>query len=103
MLGIFTAILAIIIEQAVAAGAQIFLNQEIILDYYRNLTWFLALAVVIEEGVKYSAIRFIMFEKFGSQGTKLVISSFLLGLLFGLTEIGVIIFANPEAKNLLSC
>jgi hypothetical protein len=101
LLGILTALFAVIIEQALAAWAQIYLGQEIILDYYKNFAWFLLIAVLVEEGLKYGAIRYIIFERFAAKGKKFVAFSFFLGLFFGLTEIGLILFSNPEAKNLL--
>jgi hypothetical protein len=102
LLGILTAFSAIIIEEILATWAQIYLSQEIILDYYKNFTWFLLAAVLIEEGLKYGAIRYIIFERFAARGKALIASSFLLGIFFGAAEVGLIIYSNFEAKNLLN-
>lgn len=102
LLGIFTAFFAVIAEQLVAVLAQIFLNQEIILSNYQNLTWFILLAVIIEEGSKYAILRYVMLDKFAVRGKKLVLLSFLMGLFFGLSEIGLIVFASSEVGSLLA-
>lgn len=102
LLGILTAFLAVIIEQIIATWSQAYFNQEIILDYYKNFTWFLLAAVLIEEGLKYGTIRYIIFERFAARGKALIASSFLLGLFFGAAEVGLIIYSNFEAKNLLN-
>jgi len=101
LLGALTAILAIVIEQVIAAGAQMFFNQEIILSSYKNITWFLFLAALVEESLKYGAIRYVIIEKFGFDKGRLLVSSFLLGLFFGAAEICVIVFGNPEVQKLL--
>ena len=100
ILGILTAIFAVIAEQLLAAGAQYFFNQEIILSFYDRITWFLAAAVIIEEGSKYSVLRYAIHDRLNIRGKKFVTSSLFFGLLFGLAEIGLIIFSNPEAKIL---
>jgi len=100
LLGILTAFLAVIAEQMVAVSAQFFSNQEIILPSYKNITWFLFLAVIIEEGLKYAVLRQAVWERFGIRGKKFVAAGLFFGIFFGISEIGLILFSSPEAKAL---
>lgn len=100
LLGILTAPLAVIIEQLAAVPAQFFLNEEVVFLFYDKITWFLFLAVVIEEGLKYSFLRHAIWNRFGIYGKKFIAAGFLFGTFFGLTEIGLIIFSSPETKIL---
>jgi RsiW-degrading membrane proteinase PrsW (M82 family) len=103
-LGILTAFLAIVFEQLAAVAAQFFSSQEIILQFYKNITWFLFLAVIIEEGLKYIALYLAVWEKFKLRRKKFIAASFFFGVSFGLAEISLVFFSNPDtgilARNL---
>jgi len=96
LLGILTALAAVIAEQLLAVLANIFWQKEIIFDYYGRLGIFLMIAVVIEEGFKYLAIVSIIRKKINLHGLKLCLGSFALGLFFGLTEIFLIFISNEN-------
>ncbi len=96
LIGILTALAAVIAEQLLAVLANIFWQREIIFDFYGQLGIFLVIAAVIEEGFKYLAIVSILRKKINLQGIKLCLGSLTLGLFFGLTEIFLIYISNEN-------
>ena len=101
LLGILTAFAAIIAEQLLAVFAAIISGREIISGQYSRLTDFIVLAALIEEGLKYAALWYVVREKFSVSGKKFVFAGFLVGLFFGITEIGLILFSDPQVTNSL--
>lgn len=96
VLALISAAFAIVIEQAIAIFVNIFWHQEIIFESYEHFTWFLALAVIIEETFKYWTIYFVIRKNFGLEKMKLVFSSLLLGTVWGISEIGLVFFFNQK-------
>lgn len=99
LLGILTALAAVIAEQLLAVFANIFWQKEIIFDYYGRLGIFLAMAAVVEEGFKYLAIVSIIRKKINLHGLKLCLGSLALGLFFALTEIFLIFISNESLAS----
>lgn len=96
LLGILTALAAVIAEQLLAVLVNIFWQKEIVFDYYGQLGFFLVIAAVIEESFKYLAIVSVIMKKINLQGIKLCLGSLALGLFFGLTEIFLIFISNEN-------
>lgn len=101
ILGILTAVAALVAEQLLAVFAAIISGQEVVFSQYNRLANFIILAALVEEGLKYAALRYAVKEKFGATGKSLVFAGFLVGLFFGITEVGLILFSDPEAKKSL--
>jgi hypothetical protein len=98
LLGILTALAAVIFEQMMAIIANIFWQKEIIFDYYGRLGIFLVIAVIIEESSKYLAVSRIVRRKINLRGLNFCLGSLGIGFFFGLTEIFLILISN---KNLI--
>jgi hypothetical protein len=98
-LAIISAALAIVTEQLVAAIASAFWQREIVLESYMHFTWFLAFSAIIEEISKYWAVYFVIKKTFGLEKMKFVWATVLLGAVWGIFEIGLVIFANPKAAS----
>jgi RsiW-degrading membrane proteinase PrsW (M82 family) len=96
ILGILTAFLAVVAEQLIAVFANIFWQKEIIFSFYGQLSYFLFAAVIIEEGLKYLAIRFPLRNNFGLSGVRFVFGSLTTGFFFGLTEVWLVTASNKE-------
>lgn len=90
LLGILTAFLAVIAEQLLAVLANLFWKKEIIFPFYDNVGFFLISAVIIEEGLKYLAIKYPLRINFGLRKWKFIAGSTVTGFFFGLTEIAFI-------------
>ncbi len=88
--------LAIVAEQLVAALTIAFWQREIVFESYLHFTWFLAFSATIEEISKYWAVYFVMKNKFGLQKGRLVLSSLFLGALWGILEIGLVVFTDQK-------
>jgi len=99
LVAVISAALAVLIEQLTAAAVSVFWQREIVLESYMHFTWFLAFAAVIEEISKYWAIGFVVRKNFGLEKMKLVLAALLLGAVWGISEIGLIFFARPEALS----
>jgi hypothetical protein len=97
ILGIVSAALAILVEQMLAAAVSIFWQREIVLESYTHFTWFLAFAAIIEEISKYWAVYFVIRKKFNLEKIKFVLASLFLGAVWGIFEIGLVLFANQKA------
>ncbi|MFA5871838.1 MAG: hypothetical protein WC858_03880 [Parcubacteria group bacterium] len=95
-LGIITALLGAIIEQALAVFVGILWQKELVFNFYNNLSLFLIASAAIEEILKYSAIYFILKGKFFLRGLRLVLASLLLGLFWGITEVILIAYSQPQ-------
>ncbi|MDD3486936.1 MAG: hypothetical protein PHF35_00980 [Candidatus Moranbacteria bacterium] len=96
ILAVVSAAIAVFLEQIIAVAADVFWQREIVSNFYQNLTCFLAVSVIIEELSKFWAIFFVIRKKIELSGVKLAIASFFLGAFWGLSEIGLIFYANPE-------
>ncbi len=94
IVGILTALAAVVAEQLLAAGANIFLQKEIVLDVYTHLGFFIVSAAVIEEVFKYFAASYILRLIFNFKRFKFIFASILSGTFFGLTEVYLILFTN---------
>jgi hypothetical protein len=94
ILGFLTAFLAVIVEQLIAVIANIFWQKEIIFSFYNQLSYFLVAAVIIEEGLKYLAIRFPLRNNFGFSGIKFVFGSLLTGIFFGIAEVWLVTISD---------
>jgi hypothetical protein len=86
--------LAIVVEQLVAAMASAFWQREIVLESYMYFTWFLAFSATIEEISKYWAVYFVIKNKFGLQKSRFILASLFLGALWGILEVGLVIFTD---------
>ena len=96
LLGILTAILAVVLEQLLAVAAGAFWQKEIVFSFYSQLNYFIVAAVIIEEGLKYLAIRYPLRKIFAIRGLRLAIGSFLTGFFFGITEIWLIVMSDKN-------
>ena len=96
ILGILAAFLAVVLEQLFAVAANIFWQKEIVFSFYNQLSYFLVAAVVIEESLKYLAIRYPLWEIFELRGIRLAIGSFMMGFFFGITEVWFILMSNKS-------
>jgi hypothetical protein len=96
-LAIVSAALAIVVEQLVAAVVSAFWQREIVLESYTHFTWFLAFSAAVEEISKYWAVYFVIGKKFGLEKMKFIFASLLLGAVWGIFEIGLVLFANQKA------
>lgn len=96
LLAVVSAALAIVAEQLVAAMASAFWQREIVLESYMHFTWFLAFSAVIEEVSRYWAVQSVIRNKFGLEKMKLVLASLLLGVTWGIFEIGLVLFSNQK-------
>ncbi len=101
LLGVLIALLAVLLEQLLAAVSQYYFNQEAVLPFYDRIGWFLIAAITIEEGLKYASIQYALPFRQNIRGKNLVAASFFLGFFFGLTEIGLILVSIPEAGSLV--
>lgn len=99
--GILMALAAIILEQLLAIAAEIFFQTEIIHTYYSNLSWFLVLGAIVEEGSKAAALKLGIRDGFATRGKKLIAFGFIIGFFFGITEVFFILFSDRQALNLL--
>src|SRR3989339_328730 len=93
ILAAISAALAILAEQIIATIVNILRQPEIVLDSFARFTWFLALAALIEETSKYWAVYFIIRKQFGLEKMKFIFASLFLGAVWGIFEIGLILFA----------
>lgn len=98
-LAIVSVALAIVIEQSVAAMAGAFWQREIVLESYMHFTWFLAFSAAIEEISKYWAVYFVIKNKFGLQKIRFVLASLFLGTLWGIFEIGLVLFSDQKVLS----
>jgi len=94
IVGILSALGAVVAEQLLAVAVSIFFQKEIILDAYKHLNFFLIAAAVIEEIFKYFAAAHILQKIFNLRKLQLIFASTAVGLFFGLTEIYFILLAN---------
>lgn len=96
LVGVLTALAAVVIEQLLAVIVNIISRKEIVLDVYTNLNFFLIGAAVIEESLKYFALSHIFHKIFNLQRFVFVFSAAIAGLFFGLTEVFLILAANGK-------
>jgi hypothetical protein len=99
LLAAVSAALAIIIEQSIAAAVAIFWQIEIIQDSYSHFTWFLAVAAIIEEISKYWAVAYVIRKNFQLEKGRFILASLFLGAMWGVFEIGLVLFANQAALS----
>ena len=113
LLAAVVAALAILLEQILAIGANIFWQKEIIFEFYSRFTWFLISAAAIEEILKYTAIYFVIRGTWNTRGKEFIFLSTLLGSGWGIFEVLLILFLrqgyytdffnrNPETIFFLS-
>ena len=95
VLGIITAAAAVLIEQLLAVFVSLVYQQEIVLGAYSRLGLALVAFAIIEELLKYLAIRFALRDIFKLRGLGFVLSSALIGLWWGLFESFLVVFSNP--------
>jgi hypothetical protein len=98
-LAIISAVLAIVVEQLVAAVVSAFWQREIIFESYMHFTWFLAFSAVAEEISKYWAIYFVIRKKFGLEKMKFVLASLLFGAIWGIFEVGLVLFSDQKVLS----
>jgi hypothetical protein len=96
ILGVITAFLAVVAEQLIAVIADLFWHKEIVFSSYGRISFFLLAAVIIEEALKYLAIRFPLRKNFSLSGMKFIFGSLLTGLFFGLTEVWLVTVSDGE-------
>jgi hypothetical protein len=96
LLGILTALLAVVAEQLLAVFSNLFWKKEIIFSSYNQIGFFLISAVVIEEGLKYLAIKYPIRKNFGLRRKKFITGSIMTGLFFGLTEVAFVAMSNGD-------
>jgi hypothetical protein len=99
LLALVSAALAIVVEQLVAAAASAFWQREIIFESYMHFTWFLAFSAVVEEISKYWAVYFVIRKKFGLEKVRFVLASFFLGAVWGIFEIGLVLFSDQKVLS----
>jgi hypothetical protein len=98
LLAVISAALAIVAEQLVAAMANAFWQREIVLESYIHFTWFLAFSATLEEVSKYWAVYFVIRGRFGLEKMKLILASLLLGAVWGIFEIGLVLFSDQKVE-----
>lgn len=96
IVGILTALAAVVAEQLLAVGANVIFQKEIILDVYNHLDFFVVVAAVIEESFKYFAASRVLHRIFGFRGARFVFSAMLAGVFFGLTEAYFVLLADGK-------
>lgn len=96
IVGVLTALAAIVAEQLMAIIASLIVKKEIILNVYTNLSFFLVAAALIEESLKYFSIRHILRSNFQLRRFRFIFSAILAGLFFALTEIYFILLTNGK-------
>lgn len=96
ILGVLTALAAIIAEQLLSVGANIFLKIEIIPSAFAHLGFFIVAAAIIEESCKYIAATRVLRRNFGLRGFKFIFAAVVTGLFFGLTEAFLVLLANGK-------
>lgn len=94
LVGILTALAAVIAEQLLAVGANIFFQKEIVLDVYNHLGFFVIAAAFIEESFKYFAVNRVFRQIFSLKRFKFIFAALLGGLFFGITEIYFVLLSN---------
>ena len=99
LLAIISAALAILVEQLVAAIVSAFWQREIIFESYMHFTWFLAFSAAVEEVSKYWAIYFVIRRNFDLEKLRFVLASLLLGSVWGIFEIGLVLFSDQKALS----
>jgi len=97
LLAVISAALAILAEQLAATLVNIFWQREIVLESYQRFTWFLGFAAAIEEISKYWAVAAVIRQKFGLERRNFVLAAFFFGAVWGIFEIGLVLFANSAA------
>jgi len=96
VVGILTALAAVVAEQLLAVVVNIIFQKEIVLDIYTHLGFFLIAAAVIEESLKYFSAIYILRRIFGLKRFRFILSAMLAGLFFGLTETYFVLLANGK-------
>ncbi len=96
ILGILIAAAAALIEQVIAILADTIWQREVVLTFYHQISLFLIVSVIIEESLKYLAIRFVLRSSLAIRGFKFVLSAAAIGLFWGLAETALILFSNPS-------
>lgn len=101
IVGILTALAAVVFEQLLAVFANLFSQTEIIQSTYAHLSFFLAAAAVIEESCKYFALSRILRRTFGLRRFRFISAALLVGLFFGLAETYLILLTNGKKISAL--
>ncbi len=96
IVGILTALAAVVAEQLLAVIVNIILQREIVLDVYTHLGFFLVAAAIIEESLKYFSAIYILRRIFGLKRFGFIFSAILAGLFFGLTETYSVLLASGK-------
>lgn len=94
VVGILTALAAVVAEQLLAVIANIIFQREIVLDVYTHLGFFLVAAAIIEEILKYFSVSYILRRTFSLRRFKFIFAATIAGAFFGLTEIYFVLLAN---------
>lgn len=94
IVGVLTALAAVVAEQLLAVIANIILQREIVLDVYAHLGFFLVAAAIIEEILKYFSVSYILRRTFSLKRFKFIFAAVIAGAFFGLTEIYFVLLAN---------
>jgi hypothetical protein len=96
IVGILTALAAVVAEQLLAVAVNIFFHKEIILDVYAHLGFFVISAAIIEEAFKYFSLSYIFRQIFDLRRFKFIFAALFSGLFFGLTEAYLILLTNGK-------
>lgn len=94
IVGVLTALAAVVAEQLLAVIANIILQREIVLDVYVHLGFFLVAAAAVEEILKYFSVSYILRRTFSLRRFKFIFAATIVGAFFGLTEIYFVLLAN---------
>jgi hypothetical protein len=96
LVGILTALAAVVFEQLLAILANLFLHREVLPEVHTSLGFFLVAATVIEESCKYLALSRVLRRSFGLTGSRFIFSALTTGLFFGLTEIYFVLLSGGK-------
>lgn len=99
LLAAISAALAIVVEQLIAAMASAYWQKEVVLDSFKHFTWFLAVSAIVEEVSKFWAVYFVIHRKIKLEKIKLILASFFFGAVWGLFELGLILFSDPNVAS----
>lgn len=94
--GILMALASVVAEQFLAVIAGIVSQKEIVLDVYKNLSFFLVASAIIEEGFKYFSAVFVLRRYLNLRRFKFIAASATAGLFFGGSEVYLILLTNGK-------
>lgn len=94
--GILMALASVVAEQFLAGAINIFSGEEVVLNIYTHLGFFLVAAAVIEESLKYFSAVFVLRRYLGLERFKFVAASAIAGLFFGGAETYLILLTSGK-------